>query len=521
MPSARLAAYLLVALALAPSAHMALRHRDLPQLGLLLDDAVYVASARSLAGGEYNLTGLPHQPHQVKYPPGYPALLAVAWKWSAGFPDNLPAMVLLTWSCFVATCFLTVRVAETFGMSPWERCVVAVLVALNPYASFYATNLMSEIPFLALVGLCALAVHAAAHGKLWLSCAAGALAGLAYLVRGSGIVLLPAGMLFLGVRRSGRAPLWFAVGMIPFIAGWSWWVNAHRVEYSDYPLAFFGDYFGHYLATTRLSDLPAILDRNFQTLLVSIGRLLWFDLGESLGSMYAKSLLSIIGVAGVVMLARRGSMSFYHWFAALSVPLLLIWNHPPNERFVLPLLPLLIGGFVISVRAILGEAARVLPAGRIIAVLAGVCATVLMLRDTAAAHREYFPAIVERERQRHHDQRAIYEKIRAQLPANASAMAFQETRLHLYTGVRALGMPLPPGLIYHGTPETKFAYFATLKDVARRHGIEYYFHTPWDFAFDLDEEQRAQWRTRVASDPELEPVIRSGDLVLFHIRGAR
>src|SRR5688500_18494180 len=54
------------------------------------DDAIYVISARALAEGDgYRLTNLPGDPPQTKYPPLYPAVLALAWKIWPDFPANL------------------------------------------------------------------------------------------------------------------------------------------------------------------------------------------------------------------------------------------------------------------------------------------------------------------------------------------------------------------------------------------------------------------------------------------------
>jgi hypothetical protein len=62
-----------------------------------------------------------------------------------------------------------------------------------------------------------------------------------------------------------------------------------------------------------------------------------------------KTLVQVIGVAmivGLVRLVRRGIAVDYAMFALFSVGILLIWHYPPNERFVLPLFPLLLAGLI-------------------------------------------------------------------------------------------------------------------------------------------------------------------------------
>ncbi|MEJ2226347.1 MAG: hypothetical protein P8X49_14555 [Syntrophobacterales bacterium] len=48
--------------------------------GVLIDDGIYVTTAKALATGQgYRLINLPGEPLQTKYPPIYPALLALVW----------------------------------------------------------------------------------------------------------------------------------------------------------------------------------------------------------------------------------------------------------------------------------------------------------------------------------------------------------------------------------------------------------------------------------------------------------
>src|SRR5206468_3483241 len=54
---------------------------------------------------------------------------------------------------------------------------------------------------------------------------------------------------------------------------------------------------------------------------------------------------AIASIAGIVRLVRRGVMAPYALFALVSFAILIVWHFPPNERFVLPLLPLIVLGF--------------------------------------------------------------------------------------------------------------------------------------------------------------------------------
>src|ERR1700747_755590 len=85
-------------LALGPSGYLAWTLRAMPHLGFYHDDAIYWVSAKSIAEGQgYRILSLPGQPNQTKYPPLFPAILAVVWKLQPGFPQNLPLATLAAW----------------------------------------------------------------------------------------------------------------------------------------------------------------------------------------------------------------------------------------------------------------------------------------------------------------------------------------------------------------------------------------------------------------------------------------
>ena len=64
-------------------------------------------------------------------------------------------------------------------------------------------------------------------------------------------------------------------------------------------------------------------------------------------TFFVKALTQTIAVgmiAGVVRLLRRPGAALYGWFCLFYSAMLLIWHYPPNERFVLPMFPLLLAG---------------------------------------------------------------------------------------------------------------------------------------------------------------------------------
>src|SRR5260370_993424 len=104
----------------------------MPQLGFYHDDGLYFVSARSLAEtGEYRIASLPAQPWQTKYPPLFPALLALVWKLNPSFPSNLPLATLFAWLAFPAYLAAVYAFLREYGFSLRERVVLFVVAAIN------------------------------------------------------------------------------------------------------------------------------------------------------------------------------------------------------------------------------------------------------------------------------------------------------------------------------------------------------------------------------------------------------
>ena len=59
-------------------------------VGVFQDDGIYVILGKALATGEgYRYLNLPGAPYATHYPPGYPLFLALLWKVSPQFPQNV------------------------------------------------------------------------------------------------------------------------------------------------------------------------------------------------------------------------------------------------------------------------------------------------------------------------------------------------------------------------------------------------------------------------------------------------
>ena len=83
---ARMAPWLVVAVAILAGVNAI----DALPVGVFYDDALYVILGKSLSLGQgYRYLNLPGAPAATHYPPGYPALLAILWRISPRFPENI------------------------------------------------------------------------------------------------------------------------------------------------------------------------------------------------------------------------------------------------------------------------------------------------------------------------------------------------------------------------------------------------------------------------------------------------
>ena len=106
---------------------------------------------------------------------------------------------------------------------------------------------------------------------------------------------------------------------------------------------------GFRTANFGLDNLTVILWKNIDQILYGIGSLVVPKVIAFLPLKILTQVVAVAMLAGVVRLVRRGIAVDYAVFGAISLGILAVWHYPPNERFVLPLFPLLLVGLVTEV----------------------------------------------------------------------------------------------------------------------------------------------------------------------------
>jgi hypothetical protein len=498
-----------VILALIPSAYLAWNARDLPHLGYFHDDSIYLVGAKSLAEGQgYRIASLPGAPYQTKYPPLYPLLLAALWSPERPLAGNLGAVALLAW-LMVPLYVLAAGVAlRDLGLHPGETWWLCALIAANPFVALFGISLLSELPFTVLLVAALALTDRARRGPVRLALIAGALAGLAYLTRSAGIVLLASGpaVLWAGGRRKHAAA--YAAAMLPAVAGWTLWSHFHRLPTTDASLLYYTDYLGFYLRD--IANLPEIAWRNLDVMANSTGGMLLLNTGESWWTKSIARVLAAAAVVGAARLVRRDGWSAYTAFAAGYLALLLVWNYLPDQRFLLPVFPLLAAGLLLELRRVAGALRTAWRSGRrgdrAAAVCAGaVCAAVLALAlvQNVAAYRFTLPGFVARYRTAFEANRTAYAWISANTPRDARFFADMDAVLYLYTGRRACRLVVPPGLFYRTRDRDVAAFYSSMPGYARAHGLTYALVTPRDLSGDVSVADRTAARRMFTRDARL------------------
>ena len=519
----RFSATALVLLALAPAAWIAFTWRGMPQLGFYHDDGLYFVSARSLAEtGEYRIASLPAQPWQTKYPPLFPAWLALVWKLNPSFPANVPLATLFAWLAFPAYLAAVYAFLREHGFSQRERAVLFAVAAINPVAVLFSASLMPELAFTALF-LGALVLAERAKSMIVF---AGVLAGLAYLTRSAALPLLVTVPLCLVLSGRGmrRAAL-FLAGMIPAVAAWQIWVAMHLSRASDLVTLYYTDYAGYQRYNVPVTDLPLVMWYNLDGLLQGIGRLLTFDL-EPFASKHLERVVAIAAIAGCVRLARTTRKLQYPVAAAAFSALLLIWHFQPDQRFVFPLYPLLAAGLWTELRNVartLAAAWKKPAISERVAAVAGAAVLAAFAAFLAFTHIggvfHTLPKLLDAYEADLDQRRAAWSWIAANTPQSANVYAYDDPLLYLYTGRRSCNLPIPPRLYYHHDEPGIDRLLGSFGDFAREQHLDYALLTTGDFYRDLHEHGERTLAHAVETSPHFHPVFHSASTTVYALWG--
>jgi hypothetical protein len=260
--------------------------------------------------------------------------------------------------------------------------------------------------------------------------------------------------------------------------------------------------------------------------LFGLGSLVIPKVIDSLFLKILAELIAVAMIAGVVRMVRQGRAVHYTIFAAGSAFVLLIWHFPPNERFVLPLIPLAFAGLLTEMEHFAGMARaglrhrdvsqRIAAAG-----MAGIVALVFLgaFGLQAFVGGVFMNEAAQQQREHNIDIRGAYAWIRVNLPADAAVISYNDPVLYLYTGRESMSRPLPPSIWYSEDYEKALELYRDLPAYAREHGATYVYHTTADLRRDMGENRVAPIESAIRSNPLFTPVFEKGIGTVYRVSG--
>jgi len=486
------AAVVVILLALMPSAYLAWQWRDGSQVGIYHDDSLYYVTAKSIAEGNgYRAECLPGAPVQTKYPPVLPLLLAGVWQLNPHYPDNLPLAVLLCW-CFLPLMLLAAWLWYAEIQLDWRlACVLVVWLALNPVVVTFSLLFMSELLFSALLLFTVVAAERASarEGAMKWAVAAGVLAAITTLTRSAGLPLLFTVPLVFGFRCQWRNATVFMVTMLPAVAVWQLWKSGYVPDTDNQTVMYYRSYLAYHFANTSLGDLLTVIPKNLVSLIEAIGKLVLFTFGAVERSAIFLRILAFVAVSGIVRLTLRTKAWHLAAYATVFALILLQWHFPPDDRFLVPLAPLVLAGFLTELQH-LGKQARAtwqkgrndqrVAAAAIVTVVL-IAGPLLILQRTATGLADFIPSVLGTQRQVLERNRGAYQWIRDNTPESARFIAYDDPLLYLNTGRQAIGLRVAQK---HARRHDEPAINDTLNSVpefAKELGLQYGMFTPFDY----------------------------------------
>ncbi|MBI2688363.1 MAG: hypothetical protein HYX27_18830 [Acidobacteria bacterium] len=492
------------------------------------DDGIYYVSAKSLAGsGKFAIESLPATPAQTKYPPFWPAILSIAWAIEPRYPDNLPVAMLLCWLWIPLSLVAYLGWLRQAGLPPRVRLLIGVLWAVNPYILLFGTGMLSELPF---TGLLLFTFLCLPRERPHWAVVAGLLAGCTFLTRTAGIGLLPAGLIYFGLRGRWKKAGLFAAGMLPAILGWGIWSVLNRATGTDAVTLYYTNYFGYYLSIFQWSEAHLYAWKNLDGMIHGLGALLLPDTSHSLLDKVLAETLAIAGLIGVVRLVKANRESVYvpyAVFAVVNVVMLILWHFPPNERLMLPLAPLWLVGVYSEMKRLVENIGKVFKKPEMSqkvagGVIVGLLAAFFML--CAARQWELLTDGLPRFYRDHASRLERSEPamawIRGNLPPGALFLSENDPLLYLRTGRRGSGLEMILTTIhwYREDHAARTADHAAAPAYARRYGLEYFLLNEWDYARDMPAEEQVKLLRALRSDARLEKLFESGPTAVYRIR---
>jgi hypothetical protein len=480
--------------------------------GLTGDDSVYFSSAKALAEGRgYVLPSVPGSPPATKFPILYAWILSWVWRWNPSFPSNLGDAVAL--SIVFGLCFLTagfVFLRRLKGISETEGLFLTAFCAFHPLVLFYSGSVLSEIPFCALALGSMFVANRALQPDAKNSAAAccGILAGLSMLTRVFGLPVAAGILMAAVVRRAWRQLLVFCGCVAPFLGGLVWRMVFRHAPTAPVTLVaapsagwtrawvYYTDYAGFWRISVPNTHILWAMLKNNAGMLLRGPTDYFLEPTLTRNTLMGRVLITVVTaavLAGMVRQVRRQEWQPIHCVLPFYAVVILFWNYPDIDRFLLLFLPLFAAGLWIEGKHVFSMI-RVTVAGsgptsaKVIATLLGLIVVAL----GAAVGQNYIAGtrvVLKQSEDRAvllREKREAYDWIVRSTPASARVIAYEDASTCLYTG-RVTVRPLVFSTAEFYEPARLGDSLASMTGTALAIGAEYWLFADDDFDFEWPE----------------------------------
>jgi len=251
------------------------------------------------------------------------------------------------------------------------------------------------------------------------------------------------------------------------------------------------------------------------------------------GSFVLKTMEQVIAIAtiaGVVRMVRRGPegsriVLLYALLAAASCAQLVVWHFPPNERFVLPFLPLALAGLMTEMEHLglmlrqglqhRDTSQRVVAAGMLLAVasvLVGAVTLQVYVGQVLMPEQETARRIANK------DRTATYDWIRTKLPLDATLLSSEDGLVFLNTGRHAMRRTLPPPYWYREDHARIVDWMSNFRTFSQEHELNYFAFSGTDFRQGISSSDAYAIQEAIRSSQDLSPVYRAETAAVYQVR---
>lgn len=191
------------------------------KVAMLGDNAYYYTLGKAIAQGDgyVNISRINKSPNN-HYPPGYPALISIV----LFFGGSIFLVKLMNGLLLLGSLYILFELTAHLLQSEKLALVISLLVVLNSHILYYASIMMSEIPFLFFSGLSLLLFVKADKNHLSIKNfkLIGALVAMvvAYYIRSLGIALLAGYLLYFILEKQWKPALLYFGGLIVGVLPW-------------------------------------------------------------------------------------------------------------------------------------------------------------------------------------------------------------------------------------------------------------------------------------------------------------